>query len=137
MYVLEPVCNICRWGVPYAALAGEMKRHGFEQGRIVVFDSELGGNLRRFFPEARIELRGKETYAPSPTAAGGKTAIVWSADRDPRVAAGGDPPGVADGNPQVAAAQVANAARIDIPWRGHMWKPDGYRISSWRLVLAD
>jgi hypothetical protein len=130
MYVLEPVCTICRWGVPYAALAQEMKRQGFADGRIVVFESELGGNLRRFFPEARIELAGDGPYAPALAAPAVKTVLVWSAERDPRDAAarfhsfahlapGRDP---------------AHSAKIDIAWRGHFWKPDGYRVSSWRML---
>jgi hypothetical protein len=135
MYVLEPVCNICRWGVPYAALAEEMKLHGFEQGRIVVFEDELGGNLRRFFPEARIELAGRAPYvpalpAPSPAH---KTALVWSAERDPRDAAMRFQSVVR----LAPGQQLANAANIEIPWRGHLWKPDGYRISSWRVLIVN
>ena len=134
MYVLEPVCNICRWGVPYAALADEMKRQGFEQGRIVVFEEELGGNLRRFFPEARIELAGNPRYvpaaAPSPA---GKTVLVWSAGRDPRDAATRFQSLV----PLATGQLLANSVKLDIPRRGHLWKPDGYRTSSWRLFIAN
>ena len=131
MYVLEPVCNICRWGVPYAALADEMKRHGFERGRIVVLEDELGGNLRRFFPEARIELAGNPLYAvPAPA---GKTMLVWSAARDPRDAATRFQSLV----PLAAGQLLANSVKLDIPRRGHLWKPDGYRTSSWRLFIAN
>ena len=133
MYVLEPVCNICRWGVPYASLAEEMKRQGFEHGRIVVFEDELGGNLRRFFPKARIELKGKGAYAPPLPAAGGKSALLWSADRDIEDVAAH----FRSASPPATGAQLANSAKIDIPWRGHLWKPDGYRTSSWRLFIAD
>jgi len=134
MYVLEPVCNICRWGVPYAALAEEMKARGFEAGRIVVFESELGGNLRRFFPKARIELAGDTPYAPTlPSTAPGKTVLVWSAEREPRDAAMRFQSQV----PQASELRLASAAKLDLPRRGHLWKPDGYRMSSWRLLTLD
>jgi hypothetical protein len=133
MYVLEPVCSICRWGVPYAALADEMKRHGFEQGRIVVFEDELGGNLRRFFPEARIELAGNPPYVPAMPAPAGKTMLVWSAARDPRDAATRFQSLV----PLAAGQLLTDSIKLDIPRRGHLWKPDGYRTSSWRLFIAN
>ncbi len=133
MYVLEPVCSICRWGVPYAALAQEIKRQGFETGRILVFEEDLGGNMRRFFPDARIELAGEDAYVPPRPAPRAKTALLWSADSDSLdVAARFEPlfvPRPGD--------RLADAIRIDVPWRRHFWKPDGYRVSSWRLYIAD
>jgi hypothetical protein len=131
MYVLEQVCNICRWGIPYGELAAEMKRQGFETGRIVVFDQELGGNLRRFFPDARIELVGKDAYGATLPPANMKTALLWSADRDPRAVANL----FTSAFVLAPGEQLANAARIDIPWRRHLWKTDGYRMSSWRLFI--
>jgi hypothetical protein len=133
MYVLEPVCHICRWGVPYAALAEEIKRLGLAQGRILVIESDLGGNLRRFFPEARIELAGEEGYRPAAASPAGKTVIVWSADRDPPSAAAGFRSLV----PLAPRQELANATEIEIPWRGHLWKPDGYRKSAWRLLTLN
>jgi hypothetical protein len=129
MYVLEPVCNICRWGVPYAELAGEMRRQGIDQERIVVFEDEIGGNLRRFFPKARIEFAGEALTPTAPPAHGQRTVFVWS-----------------EGHPADAPARFPslgpghrpeNAAAIRVPWRNHFWKPDGYRTSSWRLLIVD
>jgi len=135
MYVLEPVCTICRWGVPYAALAEEMKRQGFEPGRIIVSESELGGNLRRFFPEARIELVGEIRYAPPTSDASKpvKTVLVWSAERDPRDAAAH----FQSLAPFAPGQDPASATEVSIPWRRHFWKPDGYRMSSWRLLTVN
>ena len=132
MYVLEPVCSICRWGVPYAALAEEMKRLGFEPGRIIVSETELGGNLRRFFPKARIELVGETPYAPPAPDIGpaAKTVLIWSAERDPGDAAAR----FQSLAPFAPGQDPANAAEISIPWRRHFWKPDGYRVSAWRLL---
>jgi hypothetical membrane protein len=134
MYVLEPVCNLCRWGIPYASLAQEMKRQGFEQGRIVVLDSELGGNLRRFFPKARIEVAEGTIYAPAqPATPGGKTMLVWSPERDSRDV----PTRFRTLVPSAPAQNWANALSVEIPWRHHFWKPDGYRVSPWRLLTLD
>ena len=80
MYVLEPVCSICRWGVPYAALADAMKRQGFEQGRIVVYDPELGGNLRRFFPRRAHRAGGGRPLRP-----GGAAGAIFSEQDHARV----------------------------------------------------
>lgn len=130
MYVLEPVCNICRWGVPYTELAREMHRQGVDQGRIVVFEDEIGGNLRRFFPKARIEFAGDALPPPAPAAPGQRTAVVWSDGRGPSDAA-------ARFLSLTPGRGPKEAARIHVPWRNHFWKPDGYRVSSWRLMIVD
>jgi hypothetical protein len=135
MFVLEPVCNICRWGVPYEELAQEMRHLGFERGRIVAADTELAGNLRRLFPDSRIELANDRTYAAKPPSAtsGVKTIMLWPSDFRPEEAASR----LGTLMPSISAADLAKAATIDIPWRGHLWKPDGYRHSSWRALLAE
>ena len=49
MFVYDPVCKICRWGIPYAGLAAELQKRGFKPGPqsvVVVAEPELGGNLR-------------------------------------------------------------------------------------------
>ncbi|WP_176427200.1 glycosyltransferase family 39 protein [Rhodomicrobium sp. R_RK_3] len=134
MYVLEPVCNICRWGVPYAELAGGMRQVGFTEGRIVVTDKELGGNLRRFFPDARIDLAGSRLYVPPlavPGGAAAKTALVWA----------GDETHAAEQFqtllPQLSPGDLATAAKIRVPWRDHFWKPDGYKSSIWHVLVLD
>ncbi len=138
MYVLEPVCNICRWGVPYAELAAQMKHAGFETGRIVVDDKELGGNLKRFFPEARVDLAGARSYVPpfqiGPSSAGRpSTILLWSAQRDLMKTAAQFQKLL----PQLTPGDLANAAEIRIPWRNHLWLPDGRRSSTWHLLFVD
>jgi len=133
MFVLAPVCNICRWGVPYAGLAAEIKHQGFTAGRITVTDPELGGNLRRFFPAAAIALAGRYTYAPAKKTPAEPTALLWPADdKQERVAAG-----LRTFLPELDASDLTKAATIRIPWRGHLWKPDGYRVSVWRLLIIE
>jgi Dolichyl-phosphate-mannose-protein mannosyltransferase len=131
MYVQEPVCQICRWGVPYAELAADIKAQGFDSGRIIVDDKEVGGNLHRFFPQASITLVGGRPYSPDSGAVPGKTAIVWpDAHADATVAAQ-----VQSVLPRITPADLAAASTISIPWRHHFWKPDGYRVSSWKLLI--
>jgi len=147
MYVQEPVCQICRWGIPYAELAQAIKARGFERGDLIVYDDDLAGNLRRFFPQARIVIAGARRYEPPESAfapggetlpgretlRGGKTAFVWETS-DPAE-------GLARGFRAVAGASgaeaMAKAETLQIPWRHHLWKPDGYRMSEWRLAITE
>jgi len=109
MYVHEPICKTCRWGEPYAALSGELRAAGFQQGTIFTADSALGGNLRAYFPTSHVILTPQaEPPATCPTA----TCLV-----------------INTGSTELAGAQAVN-----VPWH-HLWKPTGYRISSWWFVL--
>jgi len=133
MYVLEPVCNICRWGVPYSELAAEIRNDGFEDGRIIVADEELGGNLRRFFPQSAVILVGGPSYAPpdAPSPRQTQTALIWSGgENDQRVATH-----LRQFEPRLTKVMFDSSRTIRIPWQNHLWKPDGYRISEWRLIV--
>ena len=59
--------------------------------------------------------------------------LVWSGERDPRDAARRFRSVV----PLAPGEPLANSVQVDIPRRGHLWKPDGYRTSSWRLFLLN
>lgn len=135
MFVMEPVCSICRWGIPYAALAEGMTARGFERGRLIVYDGELGGNLRRFFPEAQILLAGPRRYVPpeKPLGAGAKSALVWDASKSPPAVLRAMQSIV----PRLSADDLAAADMLSIPWRGHLWKADGYRVSQWRFLILE
>ena len=129
MYVLEPVCKTCRWGTPYAELAQEMRAAGFERGTILTPELELGGNLRRFFPDDRIVVPAAG-YQPPETARsrGGQVAIVWNGRQEQAAV-------LARLQPYLPAGLEAMPAReIGIPWP-HLWKPEGYRYSNWNLLL--
>jgi len=129
MYVLEPVCKTCRWGTPYAELAQEMREAGFERGTVLTTEVELGGNLRRFFPEDRFVVPSTG-YTPPETARsrGGQVAIVWDGRQDQAAV-------LARLQPYLPAGLEAVPAReIEIPWP-HLWKPEGYRYSNWNLLL--
>ncbi|TCJ15276.1 hypothetical protein EZJ19_07505 [Parasulfuritortus cantonensis] len=126
MYVLDPVCSKCRWGVPYGELAQAMRGAGFRAGTVVIEDEELGGNLRRFFPHARFLVPGRGIPAPAGRP-GGQTALVWD---------------VRPGHPEAPAALRAYlpgdavATPVEVPWH-HLWKPTGYRSSRWAMVILD
>lgn len=130
MYVLDPVCKKCRWGIPYAGLADALSRQGFRGGTIVVDEEELGGNLRRFFPTTRFILTSKGGIVPPETAASraGQTALVWQPRQDdPAI-----PAGLLAHLPAPPGATAPQ--RVQVPWR-HLWRPDGYRTSTWAILL--
>ncbi len=115
MYVHEPICRICRWGEPYAELAGEMRAAGFKKGTIFTGDAALGGNLRAHFPDSRIILERQAATAPLPDC---------PTDQCIRTN-----PGLA---PDTPTDQVLKQTAF--PWN-HLWKPRGYRVSRWWFVL--
>lgn len=110
MYVHEPICKTCRWGEPYAQLAEHLEAAGFHGGTIYTGDSTLGGNLRAYLPASKIVLTGDLPNTCTP----------------PCLLA----------NPGPAPADRPDAVAVDIPWH-HLWKPTGYRVSSWWYVLTD
>jgi len=129
MYMLEPVCQICRWGIPYADLARTLEHQTPPGADIVVADNDLGGNLRRFFPGRRIVWAGNPPFAPRPDKR--PQVLLWEAGRGAsrevsrlRAAFAGYP-----------APAFTSATTIEIPWTGHLWKPDGYRDSAWRFTV--
>jgi 4-amino-4-deoxy-L-arabinose transferase-like glycosyltransferase len=130
MYVLEPVCKTCRWGTPYVELAREMRAAGFDRGTILTPEVELGGNLRRLFPEDRIVVPAVG-YLPPETARSraGQVAIVWNARQDRQAV-------LAQLRPYLPGEAAFTDApdTIKIPWP-HLWKPEGYRYSDWQLVV--
>jgi hypothetical protein len=129
MYVLEPVCSICRWGIPYDELAGAIERQTPANADIVVIDDDLGGNLRRFFPQRRIIWAGNPPLVPK--RAGAPYVLLWDHDDGDRGALRGfraDFPGLRED-------AITGATAISIPWTGHLWRPDGYRHSAWRFTV--
>lgn len=129
MFVLDPVCNTCRWGVPYPALADDLRRHGLASGTIVTFEHPIGGNLRQLLPEATFVSRRYPVFTPSgATPADRPMALVWSSEWPEayaeRFLAEFLPPG----------RSLGEARRVVIPWR-HLWKGEGYRVSDWRVLI--
>jgi len=114
MYVHEPICKTCRWGEPYTVLAEKLGEAGFHGGTIFTADSALGGNLRAYLPGSRIILTpANELSATCPTA----PCLL-----------------INPGKPALGGPLAEPAHEVDIPWQ-HLWKPTGYRVSSWWFVL--
>ncbi len=129
MYVLEPVCQICRWAIPYAELAKAIDRQTPAHADIVVIDNDLGGNLRRFFAHRRIILAGHPPFTAAP--AGGPYVLLWDSETSDRRALRG----FRVEFPATAQKAIRQARSIAIDWTGHFWQPDGYRESVWRFTV--
>lgn len=132
MFVLDPVCGKCRWGIPYAGLATAMREQGFPaDGTIVAIDDELAGNLRQHFPAARIVLGGSRPFRPQGVVdAGQGIAVVWDGAKPFSKVAADLARVVPNGQPSLGTARL-----VRVPWR-HLWKPDGYRTSDWRVLVT-
>ncbi len=142
MFVLDPVCKICRWGIPYAGLAAEMRVRGFEDGTILAVNHELAGNLRQQFPDAPLVTRRNPKFTPQSvqgdgrghsrliTPKGDRVAIVWEGDfpdRDVERFLRGLLP---------VAWKASDAEVVMVPWQ-HLWRPTGYRQSTWKLLILN
>jgi hypothetical protein len=78
-------CRKCNFFVPYSELARSLVVAGFSAGTLVAEDSpnQISGNLRRYFPKARVISTRWRDYVPPLTPAGqagegGKCALIWS-----------------------------------------------------------
>ncbi|MCB1503975.1 MAG: glycosyltransferase family 39 protein [Hyphomicrobiaceae bacterium] len=136
MFIHDPVCGKCRWGIPYPELAQTLRVYGYSGGgTILVPDDELGGNLRQHFPAARVGVVGREGITPDfsnplqPKQRSGPLLLIWDADVPERLWLGtyGRALGL-DG------AAFKDSGLIRIPWT-HLWKAKGYRTSDWRYIL--
>ncbi|MEJ2116500.1 MAG: glycosyltransferase family 39 protein [Alphaproteobacteria bacterium] len=136
MYVLEPVCQICRWGIPYEELAAEIKKtHPKGPLWIKVFDNDLGGNLLRFFPKGRVDMVETSLAKPKifPLMKGREqpqTVYIWDASNSRAEKK------VQKLQQLLFGQSTAEIKTITIAWRNHLWKPDGYRKSVWRVAFA-
>lgn len=131
LFVYEPFCSRCRWGVPYADLAERLHESGFQKGTIIVNDAHTGGNLRRFFPDSNIILPGLEPGVGKPVAGViGKTAVIWPvSDKNSEI-----PPELRSAMPEIALP--ATVELVELPWK-HLWKPLGYRTSTWGTLVIE
>jgi hypothetical protein len=80
LVVLDPVCGTCRWAQSYDELATAIRAAGFEQGTIIALDNDIAGNLRRYFPHARMRSNAAGWFVPreTPDSVSGTTVYVWS-----------------------------------------------------------
>ena len=132
MFVLDPVCKKCRWGIPYAALAEEMRARGFDpNGTIISNDHELAGNLRSEFPNAHIVTRGYPHFTPEKADwSRGSRAYVWGASIPRRHVEAYIAPMLPKG------VSITDAVSLTVPWQ-HLWRPTGYRTTQWKLLTIN
>ncbi len=84
-------CTKCKMVVPYAQLAEGLTNAGFTRGTVYVYDypTQVGGNLRRFFPNSRFVSYKFATYTPPPSnEEGAQCLAVWllgAGDQSPSV----------------------------------------------------
>ncbi len=132
MFILDPFCNTCRWGIPYTALAREIRALGFKHGTFLTVEHELAGNLRWLFPKDRFVNRDWPNFAPplrSDQKQDPQLVIVWGPKFDKATVTeflkADLPQGVS----------LDRAKIIRIPWH-HLWKPVGYRYSEWKVLIV-
>lgn len=73
-------CSKCKMVVPYDQLADGLRDAGFTGGTVYVHDypTQVGGNLRRFFPDSRFVSYKFRSYTPPVrTALPGQCLAVW------------------------------------------------------------
>lgn len=77
---LPASCDKCKMVVPYAQLAERLIEAGFTGGTVYVHDypTQVGGNLRRFFPDSRFISYKYQSYTPPPrNTEAGQCLAVW------------------------------------------------------------
>ncbi len=132
LYIMDPVCQTCRWGIPYTGLAQEMRARGFDgNGTIVSLEHELSGNLRQLFPNAKVIARAYPKFTPEGADwTRGRVAYVW----DPKM-----PMKKAQGYLRFLlpkGIEARDAELLIVPWRS-LFREAGYRTSSWNLLILD
>ncbi|CFX45939.1 putative Membrane protein [Candidatus Filomicrobium marinum] len=132
MFILDPVCKTCRWGIPYSTLAQSMQDRGFDpKGTIISIDDELAGNLRSQFPEAMIVTRRYPTFTPEGADwSRGSRAYVWGANIPQKQAH------TFMGRMLPEGRSVDEADTLTVPWH-HLWREDGYRTTEWKLLIIN
>lgn len=79
-FMADPVrCRKCAFHVPYAAIAAELRRAGFERGTILshFYPHQIGGNLRPYFPDSRIASTKYRRYRPPGAESAGQCLLLW------------------------------------------------------------
>lgn len=130
LYVYDPFCQRCRWGVPYPDLAEQLKQRGFKGGTVVSDEQHIAANLRRFFPDSRFVVPGRA--GEGLPAVGGQTLVIWSAGQPGEA---GEPP-PAELAPYLSAVDGVAPVNLRLSWR-HLWKPQWYRESRWQYRLYE
>ncbi len=133
LVVGAPLCGKCREFVPYNQLAEILKQKGYQGGTIVTGYRHLAGNLRRLFPKDRIISVIGPTYSPpfkTKARPSQSVVAVW----DPKMNKGVPPARIKYFLAKLGVKKVPEVQTVRVPWK-HRWKKDGYRYSTWKLVV--
>jgi hypothetical protein len=125
--------KVCRVSKPYHALVDQLRAMG-AGGTLVGIDRYTAGNLRAGFPAARILMATEPLGFPTPESPPSPCWVVWEDGEQ------GEP------NFEKAARQegldpadwpsLEPDRRIIGRW-DHLWKPPGFRLTSWGVRRAD
>ena len=80
-FLFDPThCTKCHRHFPAEAIAGELRKAGFEDGTIFTFwyPYRVGGNMRIEFPEARVITAQYPDIVPAPRQRPGQCLFVWA-----------------------------------------------------------
>lgn len=132
LHAMGPHCNKCRIATPYAGLTQALKARGFEEGTIIALSRHDAGNLRRFFPNARIVCFDRPNYGPLMREVDGrsKAAVIWRPEQGETI------PKIAEGElERLKATPKGRAERIEVPWQPYppTAKPKNW---AWMIQLA-
>ena len=134
LFVGAPLfCAKCRQMVPYQPLAEWLRVQGFESGTLMGGFRHVAGNMRLYFPEARIiSLKNPVYVPPTKHQSGQPIVVVWNPATDGELL-----PGRAKTElERLGVTAIEDPQTLRIPWT-HLWKPTGYRHSEWRILFIN
>ena len=132
LHAMAPDCYKCRVGIPYAGLAAELRARGFEDGTIIALNRHDAGNLRRFFPQARIVCLDRPNYGPPVRAAdyASEAVVLWRPEQ------GAGRPKEAEGElARIKASAEGAPEKVKAPWQPYpSTAPE--REWEWMILVA-
>jgi hypothetical protein len=132
MQAMGPHCNKCRVATPYAGLAEALKARGFEDGTIIALSRHDAGNLRRFFPKARIVCFDRPNYGPParPTDFKSEAVVLWRPEQ------GKEMPKAAEAElERLKASTEGSPEKVLVPWKPYPGTGQA-RDWAWMLLVA-
>ena len=133
MQAMGPHCNKCRVATPYAGLAEALKARGFEDGTIIALSRHDAGNLRRFFPKARIVCLDRPNYGPPARAADyqSEAVVLWRPEQGEKL-----PKAVESELDRLKASPKGSPEKILVPWKPYPGT-GAARNWAWMLLVAN
>jgi hypothetical protein len=126
---MGPHCNKCRVATPYGGLTDALQARGFTDGTIIALSRHDAGNLRRFFPEARIVCYDRPNYGPPPRAIDytSEAVVLWRPEQGDEM-----PKEANDELERLKARADGSPERVDVPWTPY---PGTGTAQTWSWML--